>query len=198
MAGEAVKKVQERRLIGGEIAVIHRETGADSVLFDDGTSFQQKLNSGELKGEPGKDGVIGKDGAPGVPGKDGVSPTVSVSRSGSVTTLTITDASGEKTADIHDGATGAVGPVGPNQVSASTDSDISGLLKGSGGKVTAAAAGTDYVTPSGSITGNAGTSDRLKTARRINITGGAVGSASFDGSEDITINVTVTAKAVWG
>ena len=43
-----------------------------------------------------------------------------------------------------------------------------------------------------SVTGNAGTATKLATARTISIAGGAVGSASFDGSGDITINVTVS------
>ena len=43
------------------------------------------------------------------------------------------------------GATGPQGPSGPNQVSTSTTTSISGLLKGSGGNVAAAVAGTDYV-----------------------------------------------------
>lgn len=53
---------------------------ADNVKFSDGTTFQQKLDSGALKGDPGKDGAPGakgdpgKDGAKGadgLPGKDG-------------------------------------------------------------------------------------------------------------------------------
>lgn len=41
---------------------------AGNVKFSDGTTFQQKLDSGALKGDPGKDGA---PGAKGVPGKDG-------------------------------------------------------------------------------------------------------------------------------
>ncbi len=50
---------------------------ADNVKFSDGTTFQQKLDSGALKGDPGEkgaDGAPGKDGAKGadgLPGKDG-------------------------------------------------------------------------------------------------------------------------------
>lgn len=50
---------------------------AANVKFSDGTTFQQKLDSGVLKGDPGKDGakgadgLPGKDGADGAPGKDG-------------------------------------------------------------------------------------------------------------------------------
>ena len=42
--------------------------------------------------------------ASGPAGKDGVSPTVEVSKSGTQTTITITDAQGKHTATINDGA----------------------------------------------------------------------------------------------
>lgn len=44
---------------------------ATNVKFSDGTTFQQKLDSGALKGNPGKDGAPGEKGADGAPGKDG-------------------------------------------------------------------------------------------------------------------------------
>jgi len=59
------------------------------------------------------------------------------------------------------GSKGAAGAAGPNSVSATTTSAIAGIIKGSGGALTAAIAGTDYVTPSGSITGNAATATQL-------------------------------------
>lgn len=62
--------------------------------------------------EQGIEDMAGKDGDPGAPGKDGVSPVVSVSKSGTVTTLTITDASGTKTAKINDGEKGDPGEDG--------------------------------------------------------------------------------------
>ena len=43
-----------------------------------------------------------------------------------------------------DGAAGEQGAAGPNEVSASTDSAITGLLKGANGKVAQAVAGEDY------------------------------------------------------
>lgn len=46
-------------------------------------------------------------------GEDGVSPTVAISKVGTVTTITITDVNGSKTATINDGETGAPGPQGP-------------------------------------------------------------------------------------
>lgn len=57
-------------------------------------------------GPAGKDGQPGKDGSAGAPGADGISPTVSVSKSGKVTTISVTDKNGTKTATINDGADG--------------------------------------------------------------------------------------------
>lgn len=44
---------------------------AGNVKFSDGTTFQQKLDSGALKGDPGKDGAPGEKGDPGEKGADG-------------------------------------------------------------------------------------------------------------------------------
>lgn len=71
----------------------------------------------------GKDGAAGKDGytpQKGVDyfdGEDGISPTVEVSKSGKVTTITITDANGTKTATINDGEDGEDGEGGGGAVS---------------------------------------------------------------------------------
>ena len=46
-----------------------------------------------------------------------------------------------------DGAPGAQGAAGPNEISTATDSSITGLLKGAGGKVAQAVAGEDYAVP---------------------------------------------------
>ena len=94
-----------------------KNVSAGNVKFSDGETFQQKLDSGELRGNDGEPGPKGSDGAPGAAGPMG--------------------------------PTGPVGPEGPNRVSAATDTDIEGLLKGAGGKVAPAGAGTDYVTPEG-------------------------------------------------
>ena len=77
-------------------------------------------------------------------------------------------------------------PVSKGGTGAST---LTGLVKGNGtSAMTAAVAGTDYVVPSGSVTGNAGTATKLQTARTIN-------GVSFDGSANITINaVDATAR----
>lgn len=44
---------------------------ASSVIFDDGKSFQQKLESGELKGQKGDKGATGATGAKGEKGDTG-------------------------------------------------------------------------------------------------------------------------------
>lgn len=48
------------------------EVTANDVKFEDGTTFQEKYNSGELKGEPGVQGIRGEPGKDGEPGRDGV------------------------------------------------------------------------------------------------------------------------------
>lgn len=47
---------------------------------------------------------------------------------------------------VMQGKTGPQGPAGPNEITANTVTNINGLLKGAGGKVAAAVAGTDYAT----------------------------------------------------
>ena len=56
-------------------------------------------SSANLKGEKGDKGDT-------VKGDDGISPTVAVSKSGKVTTISITDKNGTKTATVNDGADG--------------------------------------------------------------------------------------------
>ena len=56
------------------------------------------------------------------------------------------------------GTVGPQGPPGPNEVSTDTASSITGIIKGSGGKLAAAVSGTDYLAPSakGAANGLAG------------------------------------------
>jgi hypothetical protein len=49
---------------------------AEDIAFTDGETFQDKYNSGELKGEQGIPGTNGTDGINGVNGEDGFSPTI--------------------------------------------------------------------------------------------------------------------------
>lgn len=62
----------------------------------------EKGDTGE-KGEKGDQGERGQQGVQGVKGDDGVSPTVSTSKAGKVTTIEITDAQGTHTATVNDG-----------------------------------------------------------------------------------------------
>lgn len=84
------------------------------------------------------EGAPGKDGADGQKGSDGVSPTVSVSKSGKVTTISIADKNGTKTATINDGADGAAGKDGTSvtvkSVSESTADGGSNVVTFSDGK----------------------------------------------------------------
>lgn len=57
-------------------------------------------------GKDGTNGVDGKDGTNGTDGTDGVSPTVTVTKEGSVATITCTDINGTTTATISDGKDG--------------------------------------------------------------------------------------------
>jgi hypothetical protein len=50
---------------------------------------------------------------------------------------------------------------------------------------------TGSVTPSGGVIGNASTATALQTARSIGLSGDVTGSASFDGSGDVSITATI-------
>ena len=64
-----------------------------------GAIISMKIPKGD-PGSPGKDGAAGEDGS------DGFSPTVGISKSGKVTTVTVVDKNGAKSATINDGADG--------------------------------------------------------------------------------------------
>ena len=94
-------------------------------------------SSADLKGDKGDKGDSIK-GDTGSPGADGVSPTVSVSKSGKVTTVSITDKNGTKTATINDGTDGSNGKDGTSvtvkSVSESTADGGSNVVTFSDGK----------------------------------------------------------------
>lgn len=127
-----------------ETAAAAKTALASGVTFADGETFQEKYDSGELKGPAGPagaDGAPGKDGAPGEPGAKG--------DTGSPGATGPAGPAGPAGKDGAAGATGPQGPAGPNTVSTSTTTDITGLLKGDGTKVARAVEGTDYLTPGG-------------------------------------------------
>lgn len=160
------------------------------------------LTFNNLKGLKGDKGDAGIAGAKGEKGDTGPAPTVkvqmadtinvpgtpnvTVAQTGSQVTLTFDHLKGNAGSQGSAGAQGPAGPTGPqgaagpNTVSTSTGTNITGLLKGDGKAVAQAKAGTDYVLPSGSITGNAGTATKLAATKNIN-------GVPFDGSKDITV-----------
>ena len=60
-----------------------------------------------IQGPQGEQGIQGIQGPSGTDGTDGYNPTVTTSKSGKTTTITITDVNGDHTATILDGADGA-------------------------------------------------------------------------------------------
>lgn len=86
-------------------------------------------SSADLKGDKG-DSIKGDAGA------DGVSPTVAVSKSGKVTTVSITDKNGTKTATINDGADGAAGSAGKDGASVTVKSVSESTADGGSNVVT--------------------------------------------------------------
>lgn len=102
---------------------------AHYVMTEDGTRLDDKLESmGNGGGEKGDDGISathswngtvltvtsasGTSSADlkGETGEDGISPTIDISKSNGVTTLTITDINGTKTVEILDGTGGGTTP----------------------------------------------------------------------------------------
>ena len=76
------------------------------------------------KGDTGPQGIQGEKGDKGdtgANGKDGVSPSVDISKSGKVTTINITDATGVHTATINDGEKGEKGDNGAIMISSGDD-----------------------------------------------------------------------------
>ena len=81
------------------------------------SEFEKTEINGEIKyggdvgpkgpvGPEGKQGPQGEKGDTGSPGADGISPTVSVSKSGKITTIEITAKDGTKTTTLKDGEDG--------------------------------------------------------------------------------------------
>lgn len=139
-------KIAEAELGGGEVDLGGYLQKSELTTTIDAALAQAKA-SGEFDGEDGVDGKDGKDGYTpvkgvdyfdGQPGTDGVSPTVSVSKSGTVTTVTMTDKNGTKTAKINDGTNGSVGKDGTSvtvkSVSESTTDGGSNVVTFSDGK----------------------------------------------------------------
>lgn len=83
------------------------EPGTSATVTNSGTANAAILDFAIPRGATGAAGADGKDGA------DGVSPTVTLAAITGGTRLTITDANGDHSADILNGAAGAAGEPGP-------------------------------------------------------------------------------------
>ena len=110
----AKKKVQIQLLnekTGAVIEDVDPLTSADAVTFTDGETFQQKYDSGKLRGQTGATGAAGAKGATGTTFTPSVSSTgvLSWTNNGGLnnpTSVNIKGPQGER------GATGAQGPQG--------------------------------------------------------------------------------------
>ncbi len=119
-----------------------------------------KIDLGKVVGPTGETGARGEKGDAGdvwVPAIDAEGNVTWAKNAGTQppATVNIRGPQGEKGDDGAPGkdgaagaagATGPQGPAGPNTVSTSTSTNITGILKGDGKTVAAAAAGTDYAT----------------------------------------------------
>ena len=75
------------------------------------TTYKLGLVRG-AQGPSGERGPAGPAGPAGANGKDGISPSAAVTKTGKVSTLTVTDGSGTTAVEINDGADGAPGKDG--------------------------------------------------------------------------------------
>ena len=96
-AAEATKNQLELALVDVTTAVGSANTAANNAQTVADT-VQTKLDNGDF---------VGATGPAGSTGADGVSPTVAVSKTGKVATVTITDKDGEHTFTVNDGADGS-------------------------------------------------------------------------------------------
>ena len=153
------------------VSVTNVEQTVSSTADGGKNTFRVTLSNGQTfdfdvyNGSKGSDGAAGADGSPGAPGQDGVSVTSVVqtttgSGDGGENVITVTlsngltstfkvknGSKGDTGSPGQDGAPGDTGPAGPNEVSTTTSTNISGILKGNGSAVSAAVPGTDYTTP---------------------------------------------------
>ena len=94
-------------LTDGTVADLGSTVGPQGAKGDKGDKGDTgaKGDKGD-KGDTGNTGATGAQGVQGVQGEPGYSPTVTVSKTGKVTTVTITDENGAHTFTISDGADG--------------------------------------------------------------------------------------------
>lgn len=96
----------DRPIQKGDLLVSSTNGRVYSVIAVDSVQVTAEYTGLTVKGEKGATGATGPQGETGPAGADGISPTIDVSKTDGVTTLTITDAEGTKTAEILDGEGG--------------------------------------------------------------------------------------------
>ena len=92
---------------------------------------------------------------------------------------------------MAEGVPGATGPQGPQGTTNPATTSSAGLVKPDGSTITVTPDGTISSPAQTTITGNAGSATKLKTAITISLTGAVTGSSSFDGSANTSINTTI-------
>ena len=107
------------------------ETGATGSPGRDGIDGKD--------GKDGKDGQPGRDGTNGQNGADGYSPSASVTKSGKVSTLTVTDKTGTTSVQINDGEDGTTPDMTVYRTAADQDVIDAGKLSTTGTAKRAAA-----------------------------------------------------------
>ena len=112
MHNEEIRQENETQRIANEEQRIENEQAREDYITD----LKQRVLDGEFNGqdgEPGPQGPQGETGPQGpagqdgTDGEDGISPTVTMTKQGKITTLTITDKDGEHTTEIKDGNDGS-------------------------------------------------------------------------------------------
>lgn len=185
-ATSATNAADASRLTAGTVTT--GAPGSSASISITGSAGSQVLNVTVPRGDVGATGPAGPTGAAGATGPTGPQGATGSGSGDVVGPGTV--AGGELV--LFNGTTGTI---------IKRDTTLTGgLLKVTSGVPSIAVAGTDYVLPSGSITGNAGTATALQTARTINGT-------SFNGSANITtsrwgtsrtLTIGATGKAVDG
>lgn len=113
----AIKLVRKKRKnADGSYDIVHYETQAKVVWFEDGESFQDKYDNGELRGQPGDPGYTPQknvDYFDGQSGKDGTSVTVAsvVESTADGGTSVVTFSDGKKL-NVKNGSKGSDGAPG--------------------------------------------------------------------------------------
>lgn len=169
-------------------------------------ALAQAKASGDFNGPQGPKGDAGTDG------EDGVSPTVDVSKSGKVTTISITDKNGTKTATVNDGADGPPGSNGKDgtsvtveSVSESSADGGSNVVTFSDGKTLTVKNGSKGTPGTNGTNGKNGTNGAAgKSAYAYAQDGGFTGTetefsenlASVDDLKALTVEVTTTTRTI--